>query len=98
MEIEYFLLKQWFEGVDGFALIFSIDSHITFDTITHYYKDVIKYIKDDRIPMILVGNKCFHKYFDFLKKLKHKIQQIEKILEKFQFKNLNFFLINTVFL
>jgi len=49
---------QWMREGKGFLLVYSITSQNTYDEIT-LFKDKILRAKDmDKVPMVLVGNKC----------------------------------------
>ena len=52
------LRDQWIRDCEGFVLIYSITSRPSFEQIS-VFKDQVLRVKDkDRIPMMLVGNKC----------------------------------------
>ncbi len=52
------LRDQWIRDCEGFVLIYSITSRPSFEQVS-VFKDQVLRVKDkDRIPMMLVGNKC----------------------------------------
>jgi GTPase KRas len=52
------LRDQWIRDCEGFVLIYSITSRPSFEQIS-VFKDQVLRVKDkDRIPMMLVANKC----------------------------------------
>jgi GTPase KRas protein len=56
---EYSAMRdQYMRTGEGFLLVYSIDSKRSFDEI-HKFREQIARVKDDeRVPMLLVGNKC----------------------------------------
>jgi GTPase KRas protein len=52
------LRDQWIRDCEGFVLIYSITSRPSFEQVS-VFKDQVLRVKDkDKIPMMLVGNKC----------------------------------------
>jgi GTPase KRas protein len=50
--------EQYMRNGEGFILVYSITSRLSFEEISTFYQQ-IKRVKDkDFFPMILVGNKC----------------------------------------
>ncbi|KAJ3034939.1 Ras GTPase ras2 [Rhizophlyctis rosea] len=56
---EYTALRdQWIRDGEGFLLVYSITSRSTYDRVERF-RDQIARVKDtDRVPLMLVGNKC----------------------------------------
>ncbi|CAJ0766322.1 3320_t:CDS:2 [Entrophospora sp. SA101] len=52
------LWDQWIRDGEGFLLIYSISSHSTFEQIERYKDQIIRVKGSNKIPFILVGNKC----------------------------------------
>src|ERR1700704_4977983 len=49
---------QYMRTGQGFMLVYAITSHASFDEITSF-REQIRRVKDkDRVPMVLIGNKC----------------------------------------
>jgi GTPase KRas len=52
------LRDQWIRDCEGFVIIYSIVSRISFEQV-QTFKDQVMRVKDaDRLPIMLVGNKC----------------------------------------
>lgn len=52
------LRDQWIRDCEGFVLVYSITSRPSFEQLA-VFRDQVLRVKDvDRIPMMLVGNKC----------------------------------------
>ncbi|KAJ6252341.1 ras-like protein [Anaeramoeba flamelloides] len=45
---------------DGFLIVYSITNRRSFDLVTHFLHEIchINYLKEEEVPMIIVGNKC----------------------------------------
>lgn len=49
---------QWMREGKGFLLVYSIDSQNTFDEISVFKEKILRAKDMDKVPMVLVGNKC----------------------------------------
>ncbi|XP_023248258.1 GTPase HRas-like [Copidosoma floridanum] len=52
------MTDQYLRIGDGFILVFSVDSAKSFDDIHEYYKRIRKVKDVEKVPMVLVANKC----------------------------------------
>lgn len=43
---------------DGFVLVYSVIDRKTFEEIGEFYEQILRVKDADKVPMILVGNKC----------------------------------------
>ena len=51
------MLDTWIISGDGFLLVFALDNYESFTTLKSTYKRICK-IKNNKTPIVLVGNKC----------------------------------------
>ena len=52
------LRDQWIRDCEGFVIIFSITSRSSFEQVSTFKEQVMRVKDADRLPMMLVGNKC----------------------------------------
>eukprot|EP00008_Paramoeba_atlantica_P011656 CAMPEP_0201482164 /NCGR_PEP_ID=MMETSP0151_2-20130828/6440_1 /ASSEMBLY_ACC=CAM_ASM_000257 /TAXON_ID=200890 /ORGANISM="Paramoeba atlantica, Strain 621/1 / CCAP 1560/9" /LENGTH=189 /DNA_ID=CAMNT_0047864719 /DNA_START=28 /DNA_END=597 /DNA_ORIENTATION=+ len=52
------LRDQWIRDCEGFVIIYSITSRSSFEQISTFKEQVFRVKDADRLPMMLVGNKC----------------------------------------
>jgi GTPase KRas protein len=52
------LRDQWIRECEGFIIIYSIVSRLSFHQVDTFKKQVLRVKDADRLPMMLVGNKC----------------------------------------
>ena len=52
------LADNWIRDNDGFMIIYSITSRSSFEQVSAFKEQVMRVKEVDRLPMILVGNKC----------------------------------------
>jgi GTPase KRas len=52
------LRDQWIRDCEGFVIIFSITSRSSFEQISTFKEQVFRVKDAERLPMMLVGNKC----------------------------------------
>lgn len=50
--------EQYMRTGEGFLLVYSITSRSSFEEVVGFYKQICRVKDSDRIPLILVGNKC----------------------------------------
>jgi len=43
---------------EGFLLVYSIDSHSSFEELAQFYEQILRVKDRDSFPMIVVGTKC----------------------------------------
>src|SRR3989338_4164125 len=43
---------------DGFLLVYSVIDRKTFEEINDFYEQILRVKDADKVPMVLVGNKC----------------------------------------
>lgn len=56
---EYKALRdQYMRTGDGFLLVYSVVDRKTFEEINEFYEQILRVKDAERVPMILVGNKC----------------------------------------
>ena len=56
---EYNLLRdQYIITGQGFILVYAITSRSSFDEIVNFREQILRVKDKDRVPMVLVGNKC----------------------------------------
>ena len=57
--IEYKALRdQYMRTGDGFLLVYSVIDRKTFEEINDFYEQILRVKDADKVPMVLVGNKC----------------------------------------
>ena len=49
---------QWMREGKGFILVYTITSRTTFDEVSTLYEKILRSTDKDKVPLILVGNKC----------------------------------------
>jgi GTPase KRas protein len=49
---------QWMRDGKGFLLVYNITSRPTFDEVTVLYDKILRTKDTDKVPIVLVGNKC----------------------------------------
>ncbi|KAJ6245408.1 ras-like protein [Anaeramoeba flamelloides] len=56
----YYLQGITYRTGDGFLIVYSITDRSSFDLVTHFLHEIcqIKDLKEEEVPMIIVGNKC----------------------------------------
>ena len=52
------MLDTWINSADGFILVYSIDNRESFESTKSRYDRIIKLKADQKISVIIVGNKC----------------------------------------
>ncbi|ORY07621.1 hypothetical protein K493DRAFT_273416 [Basidiobolus meristosporus CBS 931.73] len=56
---EYTALRdQWIRDGEGFLVVYSISSRSTFERVERFRDQIIRVKDTDRVPIMLVGNKC----------------------------------------
>ncbi|CAO3667777.1 hypothetical protein G6F56_002677 [Rhizopus delemar] len=50
--------EQYMRNGEGFLLVYSITSRMSFEEITTFYQQICRVKDRDYFPMVLVGNKC----------------------------------------
>ena len=50
--------EQYMRNGEGFLLVYSITSRMSFDEISTFYQQICRVKDRDYFPMVLVGNKC----------------------------------------
>ncbi|KAI8061484.1 small GTPase superfamily [Gilbertella persicaria] len=56
---EYTALRdQWIRSGEGFLIVYSITSRMTYDRVNKYRDQIFRVKNTNCIPMVLVGNKC----------------------------------------
>ncbi|CDH52221.1 ras-like protein [Lichtheimia corymbifera JMRC:FSU:9682] len=50
--------EQYMRNGEGFILVYSVTSRLSFDEISTFYQQVCRVKDRDHFPMVLVGNKC----------------------------------------
>ncbi|KAI8644741.1 ras-like protein 1 [Parasitella parasitica] len=50
--------EQYMRNGEGFLLVYSITSRLSFEEITTFYQQICRVKDRDYFPMLLVGNKC----------------------------------------
>ncbi|CAO3612158.1 unnamed protein product [Cunninghamella echinulata] len=50
--------EQYMRNGEGFILVYSITSRLSFEEISTFYQQIRRVKDKDQFPMILVGNKC----------------------------------------
>ena len=43
---------------DGFLLVYSVIDRKTFEEVGEFYEQILRVKDADKVPMVLVGNKC----------------------------------------
>jgi len=49
---------QWMRDGKGFLLVYNITSRPTFDEVSNLYDKILRTKDTDKVPIVLVGNKC----------------------------------------
>ncbi|XP_014218581.1 GTPase HRas [Copidosoma floridanum] len=49
---------QYFRTGEGFVIVFAIDSATSFDEVKRYLSTIRRVKDSDKVPIVLVGNKC----------------------------------------
>lgn len=49
---------QWMRDGQGFLLVYNITSRATFDEVSVLYDKILRTKDTDKVPIVLVGNKC----------------------------------------
>ena len=49
---------QWMREGKGFLLVYNVTSKSTFDEVSLLYDKILRSKDKDKVPMVLVGNKC----------------------------------------
>jgi len=49
---------QWMREGKGYVLVYSIDNRQSFDEISAFKEKILRAKEMDKVPMVLVGNKC----------------------------------------
>lgn len=58
-EEEYAAIRQqYIETGEGFLLVYSITSRESFEEVTAFRQQILRVKKVDRVPILVVGNKC----------------------------------------
>lgn len=52
------LREQWYRLGDGFLFVFSVTERVTFDELPILYEQVKRAREQERIPCVVVANKC----------------------------------------
>ena len=52
------MLDTWINSSDGFILVYSIDNKESFDAVKKRYERIIKLKGDQKVSIVIVGNKC----------------------------------------
>ena len=52
------MLDTWINSVDGFILVYSIDNKESFESTKMRYERILKLKTDQKISIIIAGNKC----------------------------------------
>jgi GTPase KRas protein len=52
------LREQWYRSGDGFVFVFSVTDRDTFDELPKLYEEVRRAREEDRVPCVVVANKC----------------------------------------
>lgn len=52
------MLDQWMREGKGFLLVYNITSQTTFDEVSVLYDKILRSKEKDKVPIVLVGNKC----------------------------------------
>ena len=52
------MLDTWINSADGFILVYSIDNKESFESTKSRYDRILKLKADQKISMIIIGNKC----------------------------------------
>merc|ERR1711975_70811 len=56
---EYSAMRdQYMRTGQGFLLVYAITSRASFDEITSFREQILRVRDEDKVPMVLVGNKC----------------------------------------
>eukprot|EP01095_Lingulamoeba_sp_RSL-Kostka_P001124 TRINITY_DN115_c0_g1_i6.p1 TRINITY_DN115_c0_g1~~TRINITY_DN115_c0_g1_i6.p1 ORF type:complete len:193 (+),score=87.61 TRINITY_DN115_c0_g1_i6:72-650(+) len=56
---EYSAMRdQYMRSGQGFLTVFAINSRSSFDEITSFREQMIRIKEEDKVPMVVVGNKC----------------------------------------
>jgi len=50
--------EQWMRDGKGFMLVYNVTSRNTFDEVARLHEKILRTKEDERIPIVLVGNKC----------------------------------------
>ncbi|KAI9022325.1 ras-like protein 3 [Phycomyces nitens] len=50
--------EQYMRNGEGFVLVYSITSRLSFDEVNTFYQQIRRVKDRDHFPMVLVGNKC----------------------------------------
>ena len=76
------MLDTWISFGEGFVLVYSIDQKESFDVLKDRYERIKRNKDEDKVPVIIVGNKCDLE--DKRKVMKEEVQNYAKN-EKIQF-------------
>ena len=52
------MLDTWINAADGFILVYSIDNKESFDSIKTRFERITKIKPDQKVPIVVAGNKC----------------------------------------
>ena len=52
------MLDTWISFGEGFVLVYSIDQKDSFDVLKDRYQRIKRNKDEDKVPVIIVGNKC----------------------------------------
>eukprot|EP01095_Lingulamoeba_sp_RSL-Kostka_P000531 TRINITY_DN10810_c0_g3_i1.p1 TRINITY_DN10810_c0_g3~~TRINITY_DN10810_c0_g3_i1.p1 ORF type:complete len:172 (+),score=54.45 TRINITY_DN10810_c0_g3_i1:190-705(+) len=56
---EYAVCRESFiKSAEGFLIVFSITSRSSFDEIQYFREEILRVRDEEKVPMVLVGNKC----------------------------------------
>lgn len=50
--------EQYMRSGEGFLLVYSITSRLTFDEMLEFHEQILRVKDQDAFPMILIANKC----------------------------------------
>ena len=49
---------NWFREREAFIMVYAINNRGSFEALNVFYEQLITFRKDDKVPLLLVGNKC----------------------------------------
>lgn len=65
----FVFLKQWYRESEAFLVVFSMNDKHSWENVANYVSKISSEVKDDRIPVVVVGNKSdLQKQGKFLEK------------------------------
>ena len=56
---EYAVMReQYMRSGEGFICVYAVSSHLAFEEIASFREQILRVRSDEKVPMVIVGNKC----------------------------------------